>query len=135
MDKISSDKRSDNMRKIKSKHTKPELVVRKMLYSDGFRYRINVKNLPGTPDIVFIKKKIAIFINGCFWHCHDNCPKFRYPKSNLDYWIKKLDYNVERDKLAYEKLKNMGWKVIVIWECELKDINALKQKLYGELNE
>lgn len=109
------------MAQIKSKRTKPEEIVAKYLFSKGFRYRRNVKKLPGSPDIVLKKYKTTIFVNGCFWHKHRNCPDFVLPKSNIEYWTNKLDRNVQRDILNYKQLEMLGWNVIIIWECQLKN--------------
>lgn len=111
--------RSMNMSHIRSTNSKPEEIVRKYLFSKGFRYRKNVKKLPGCPDIVLPKYKTVIFVNGCFWHKHD-CPRFVWPSSNQDYWRPKILRNVERDQLRRQELEALGWKVIVVWECELK---------------
>ena len=111
--------RSYNMSCIKGKDTKPEEQVRKFLFSEGFRYRKNVKELPGKPDIVLTKYKTVIFVNGCFWHHHD-CKYFVWPKSNYEFWKSKIDQNVERDKNNHQLLVKAGWKVIEIWECSLK---------------
>lgn len=108
-----------NMSHIRSTNTKPEEIVRKYLFSKGFRYRKNVRNLPGTPDIVLPKYQTVIFINGCFWHRH-NCPRFVWPSSHQDYWKPKILRNVERDQKNEEKLRHLGWRVITVWECELK---------------
>ena len=116
----SSEIRSYNMSQIKGKNTKPELLVRKFLFSKGFRYRINVKNLLGSPDIVLKKCRTAIFINGCFWHGHDNCKHFVIPKTKTDWWVSKITSNKLRDKKNIEYLEKERWNVIVIWECELK---------------
>ncbi len=105
---------------IKGKGTKPEEIVRKYLFSQGFRYRKNDKRLPGTPDIVLPKHKTVIFVNGCFWHGHEGCKYFVWPKSNADFWKAKILQNIERDKRDFERLENAGWKVIVVWECLLK---------------
>ena len=118
-DTHSKEARSLNMSHIRSKNTKPEEVVRKYLHSKGFRYRKNVRTLPGCPDIVLPKYKTIIFINGCFWHKHD-CSRFVWSSSNTEYWVPKILRNVERDKDNTEKLETMGWKVITVWECELK---------------
>lgn len=118
-DNHSKEVRSKNMAHIRSKNTTPELRARKYLFSHGFRYRKNVNKLPGKPDIVLKKYNTVIFVNGCFWHKHD-CPRFVWPSSNQDYWIPKIQGNVERDQQNYSKLKELGWNVIVIWECELK---------------
>lgn len=112
--------RSYNMSRIKGKDTKPEVVVRKYLFSQGFRYRKNVKGMPGRPDIVLRKYNTCIFVNGCFWHKHEGCRYFVWPKSNSDFWHNKIESNINRDKKNYDLLRSQGWKVIVIWECELK---------------
>jgi len=114
------------MAAIKSKNTKPELTIRKNLYELGFRYRIHNKNIPGKPDISNVSKKIAIFVNGCFWHYHKNCKYSRLPKTRKEWWEKKLKKNRERDKKNYLKLKLDGWNVIVIWECDIKNDNYKK---------
>lgn len=121
-DNHSKDVRSYNMSQIRSTNNKPEETVRKYLFSQGFRYRKNDKRFPGKPDIVLPKYKTAIFVNGCFWHMHD-CGRFVWPSSNKDYWQPKILRNVERDKANIVLLKDMGWKVIVVWECELKKSN------------
>jgi DNA mismatch endonuclease (patch repair protein) len=112
--------RSYNMSRIRSKNTKPEEIVRKYLFSNGFRYRKNVQMLPGCPDIVSRKYKTAVFINGCFWHMHKDCKYFVLPKSNKEFWEEKLARNKLRDAKNHVKLSEQGWKVIVVWECELK---------------
>ena len=118
-DNHSKEVRSKNMSHIRSTNSKPEEIVRKYLFSKGFRYRKNVRTLPGCPDIVLPKYKTVIFVNGCFWHKHD-CPRFVWPASNEDYWRPKILRNVERDQKNAEALKNMGWRIITVWECELK---------------
>jgi len=110
--------RSLNMSRIRSKDTKPEILVRKYLFSKGFRYRKYCSNLPGKPDIVLPKYKTVIFVHGCFWHKH-NCNFFRLPKTNTEYWANKIENNVLRDKKNIIELKKLGWKVIIVWECEL----------------
>ncbi len=122
----SKEVRSYNMSRIRSKNTKPEEIVRKFLFSKGFRYRKNDKRYSGCPDIVLPKHRTVIFINGCFWHCHEGCADFVIPKSNQDYWVPKLVKNRERDEENYEILRKDGWNVIVVWECELK--KAVKDK-------
>lgn len=112
--------RSYNMSRIRSADTKPEEIVRKHLFSKGFRYRKNDKRYPGKPDIVLPKYKTIIFVHGCFWHCHIGCSDFVQPKSNQDYWQKKLERNRIRDGENIARLRNSGWRVIVVWECELK---------------
>lgn len=118
-DNHSKDVRSMNMSHIRSTNTKPEELVRRYLFSKGFRYRKNVKDLPGKPDIVLPKYKTVIFVNGCFWHKHD-CPRFVWPSSNQEYWIPKILKTVERDKENTRKLTALGWEVITVWECQLK---------------
>ena len=119
-DLISQEKRSHIMSMIRSKNTKPELIVRRYLFQRGFRFRVNVRRLPGTPDIVLRKYHTAIFVNGCFWHGHENCPDFRPPRSRVEWWTEKLRRNQARDQRVREKLRAMGWQTMVIWECQLK---------------
>ena len=121
-DIFSSQKRSDIMSKISGKNTKPEILVRKFLFSKGFRYRINVKTLPGKPDIVLPKYKTVIFINGCFWHGHI-CKKGKLPSSNIDFWKEKISNNKSRDDKNSDLLVKLGWKVIIIWQCEVSKID------------
>ena len=118
-DNHTKEQRSYNMSRIRSKNNAPEERVRKVLFSKGFRYRKNDKKLPGCPDIVLPKYKTVIFVNGCFWHKHD-CERFVWPVSNEEYWKKKILRNVERDKVNAKALRELGWNVLVIWECELK---------------
>ena len=115
----SDSQRSFNMSQIRGSDTKPELLVRKYLFHNGFRYRKNVKTLPGKPDIVLPKYKSVVFINGCFWHKHD-CKYFVWPKTNAVFWREKIEATVVRDISNYEKLIDLGWNVIVVWECEIK---------------
>lgn len=131
--------RSENMARVKSKNTKPEIFLRKLLWHKGFRYRLNYKKLPGSSDIYLSKYKTAIFVNGCFWHMHENCKSSSIPINNHDFWKEKLERNVERDKKNYKDLKAMGIKVVVIWECEIKkmvkDEKFLEDFLHLKLNE
>lgn len=120
MDVHNKEIRSYNMSRIKGKKTKPEEVVAKYLFVNGFRYRRNVKGLPGTPDIVLKKYRTVIFVNGCFWHCHEGCKWFVLPETNAEFWKKKFDCNRERDKQNYKKLQDDGWNVIIVWECEIR---------------
>lgn len=113
--------RSYNMSRIKSKNTKPEILVRLFLFANGFRYRLNDKKLPGKPDIVLLKYKTAIFVNGCFWHGHENCKYFKLPVTRRDWWKEKIEKNKENDLKKLTLLKEAGFKVIVIWECEIKN--------------
>ena len=123
--------RSYNMSCIKGKNTKPEEIVRKYLFSLGFRYRKNDKRLPGTPDIVLPKYRTVIFVNGCFWHGHQGCRYFVVPKTNTEFWMNKIDANRVRDINKILELEAMGWRVIVIWECQLKTVN--KDETLSEL--
>ena len=118
-DNHTKDVRSRNMSHIRSTNSKPEEKVRKYLFSKGFRYRKNDKRLPGKPDIVLPRYKTVIFVNGCFWHKHD-CPRFVWPSSNENYWIPKIQKNVERDLKNLDVLTGLGWNVLVVWECQLK---------------
>lgn len=120
MDVHSKEVRSYNMSRIKGKDTKPEETVRKYLFSQGFRYRKNDKRLPGTPDIVLPKYKTVIFVNGCFWHGHEGCKYFVWPKNNAEFWHKKIRDNILRDQRKVQALDLLGWKVIVVWECKIK---------------
>lgn len=120
MDVHDKETRSYNMSRIKGKDTKPEEIVRKYLFSQGFRYRKNDKRLPGKPDIVLPKYKTVIFVNGCFWHKHEGCKSFVWPKNNAEFWKEKIESNIVRDKKQYDELQNAGWHVIIVWECELK---------------
>lgn len=119
-DILSKEQRKRCMSKIKSKDTKPEMLVRRFLFSQGFRFRLHRKDLPGNPDIVLPKYKTVIFINGCFWHGHKDCKFATIPETNRDFWLNKISGNVIRDNESVEKLSQLGWKVIVIWQCELK---------------
>ena len=121
MDRISVQARSKNMSKIKGRDTRPELFVRKRLYKLGFRYRLNVKDLPGRPDIVFRKLKKTIFVHGCFWHRHLNCKYATSPKTNAKFWQEKFEKTRIRDERAIGDLKDLGWRSLIIWECELKE--------------
>ena len=127
----SPDIRSYNMSQIKGKNTKPEELVRKHLFSHGFRYRKNDKRYPGKPDIVLPKYKTVIFVNGCFWHKHEGCKYFVWPKNNAEFWKEKIESNVARDRRDYRLLREAGWRVIVIWECELRknQVDQTLQKL------
>lgn len=136
MDSLSREKRSWNMAQIKSKDTKIEVSVRKYLFAKGLRYRKNDKKLPGKPDMVFPKYKTVIFVNGCFWHMHKGCKYGRLPKSNTVYWKEKLERNVTNDYIHYQQLQDMGWDVIVLWECELKkDFEGIMDRVVSQLTQ
>jgi len=130
MDVHDKETRSYNMSRIKGKNTKPEELVRKFLFSQGFRYRKNDARLPGTPDIVLPKYKTVIFVNGCFWHGHSNCKYFVVPKTNTEFWLNKIETNRQRDAKKTSELQSLGWRVIVLWECQLKK-NVVDETLYG----
>ena len=137
MDVHDKQTRSYNMSRIKGRDTKPEDYVRKSLFAHGYRYRKNDKRLPGTPDIVLPKYKTVIFVNGCFWHKHEGCRYFVWPKNNEDFWREKINRNVQRDRNVIASLEKLGWRIVVIWECELKPkmreqtIDKLVQELEG----
>jgi DNA mismatch endonuclease (patch repair protein) len=130
MDKLTPDRRSENMRRIRGKDTAPELAVRKLCRELGFGgYRIHRKDLPGKPDLAWISRKLAVFVHGCFWHGHDCVEGIRKPKSNRDYWIPKIERNRERDIENIAALKAEGWKVLVIWECEITEKDFFLNRL------
>ncbi len=126
MDIWDKKKRSEVMSKIRSKNTKPEMTLRKALFAKGYRYRINFKALPGRPDIVFPKYKTAIFVHGCFWHGHEGCRYHYTPKTNTDFWIEKIATNRNRDKQNNLQILSMGWKVLTIWECEIRQKDKIE---------
>ena len=129
VDRLTKDRRSENMRRIRAKNTTPELVVRRLAHSLGYRYRLHCKNLPGKPDLVFASRKKIIFVHGCFWHLHDGCRRATVPKSRKEYWVPKLQRNKQNDQIALTKLALEGWHCLVIWECELSDLNLLSDRL------
>ncbi len=125
----SPEARSYNMSKIRGKDTKPELIVRKFLFKNGFRYRIHNEKLPGKPDMALPRYKTVIFVNGCFWHAHEGCKDFVWPRSNEAFWKEKIKSNVARDNANYEKLRSQGWNVIICWECQLKNKSVRESTL------
>ena len=134
MDVLTPEQRKGNMKSIRSKDTKYDVLVRKALFAEGFRFRKNDKRLPGTPDIVLPKYKTVVFINGCFWHRHPGCKYATTPKTNVEFWNKKFEANVKKDISSRESLEAAGWNVVVLWECELKKdfdsaMNSLKQSV------
>ncbi len=132
-DVFSPEKRSDVMRQVKAKGTRPELEVRRLLWGLGARYRLHRKDLPGAPDIVLPGRKLAVFVNGCFWHGHDCARGARVPKQNRPYWTAKIERNRQRDVRAQAELTGRGWTPLVVWECEFKDEPALKARLHAAL--
>lgn len=134
MDTRTPEQRRRIMQSVKSKNTKPELTVRRLLHAMGYRYRLHRKDLPGKPDIAFIGRRKAIFVHGCFWHWH-GCDKGQLPKSRLAYWKPKLAENVKRDRTKVEQLEALGWDVLVVWQCELKDAGALAARLQDFVDE
>jgi DNA mismatch endonuclease (patch repair protein) len=129
MDKISAERRSWNMSRIQAKNSKPEVAVRHLLHGMGYRFRLHVISLPGRPDIVLPKYRSVVFVNGCFWHRHPGCKYAYVPKSRLDFWTRKFEGNTSNDRKVIEELKALGWKVVTIWECEVKDKEELAERL------
>lgn len=129
VDKLTKEKRSWNMGRVRSQDTKPELLVRSMLQRHGYRFRLHKKDLPGKPDIVLARYNTVVFVHGCFWHRHKNCSDATIPKTNTAFWQNKLSKNVERDKKTQKALRRFGWQVIVIWECETTKPDKLMNRL------
>lgn len=130
-DNLTVQERSEIMKRVVSKGTRPELTIRKIVWGLGYRYRLNVNGIPGKPDIAFKSRKKAIFVNGCFWHRHPGCALTRTPKSNTEFWTKKFATTIKTDQRNYEELTRMGWRYLIIWECEIKKSNlkCLTQKI------
>lgn len=133
MDVFTKEKRSQIMSRISGKNTKPEIAVRSLLHRLGYRFRLHRKDLPGKPDIILPKHKKVIFVHGCFWHGHKDCSRSKRPSTNESFWRKKLDRNIKRDKENIDSLKQLGWQVLIIWTCEVKDGNKLKDKILSFL--
>lgn len=129
MDSLTPDRRSANMSRIRSKDTKPEMLIRRLLHGLGYRYRLHRRDLPGAPDLVFPSRRKVILVHGCFWHHHTGCVDGRVPKSREDYWVPKLRRNVERDRLNIGKLRRGGWKVMKLWECEILKDKSIQKRL------
>lgn len=135
-DPLTPEQRSERMGRVRNKNTKPELVIRRLVWSLGYRYRLHSRKLPGNPDIVFANRKKAIFVHGCFWHQHGGeCRQYRMPRSKLDFWLPKLQGNKHRDLRNQQLLHEIGWRFLVIWECELKQINELAKRITEFLEE
>ncbi len=129
MDVFSKGKRSQIMSRISGKDTKPEMLVRSLLHRMGFRFRLHTKDLPGKPDITLPKHKKVIFVHGCFWHGHKDCPRSKRPSTNVKFWNEKIDGNIKRDKKNIQSLENQDWKTLILWTCEIKDQKTLESKL------
>src|SRR5580704_14094152 len=134
-DRVSSTIRSSNMAAVRSKNTKPELTVRRVAHRLGYRYRLHGKELLGSPDLIFRKKRNVIFVHGCFWHRHPNCPKASTPMTGTDFWQRKVVSNVERDRRTRTLLEQQGWRILTVWESELKDQEMLSKRLQSFLSE
>ena len=134
-DKISKEQRSKNMSSIRSRDTGPEKLLRSILHRMGFRFRICRKDLPGKPDIVLSRYRTVIFVNGCFWHRHNGCRDAKIPKTNTEFWLSKLNANVERDIRVQDQLESLGWNILVVWACEIKNNNVdnLKKRLKAKI--
>ena len=128
-DRLSTERRSENMRRIRDKNTTPEMAVRKMLHSLGYRYRLHVKELPGKPDLVFPSRRCILMVHGCFWHGHKGCRESRMPQSNQDYWVAKLEKNYARDRVHLRALRRLGWRVMVVWECQTENQSKIEPRL------
>jgi len=135
MDTLTARERSERMSRIKGKNTKPEWAVRRLVHRMGYRHRLHGQGLPGKPDLVFAGRRKVVFVHGCFWHRHEGCRLARLPKSKLDFWLPKLEANAARDKEAERRLAELGWKVLVIWECEVKDEPALAHRVRAFLDD
>lgn len=133
VDHLSVKRRSWNMGRIRSANTKPEKIVRSLLHRMGFRFRLHRKDLPGKPDIVLPRYHSVIFVHGCFWHRHDGCKECTTPKTNVEFWLKKFQMNIERDARVKDELEGAGWHVVTVWSCETKNLKELEQRLFEEL--
>jgi DNA mismatch endonuclease Vsr len=129
MDTLTAVQRSERMALIRSKNTKPELIVRRFLHRLGYRYRLHRRDLPGAPDLVFASRRKVVFVHGCFWHSHDGCRIAHRPESRSAYWAEKFERNKARDLKNVQALQEAGWNVVTVWECETKDLSALEQRL------
>lgn len=129
MDTVSKERRSEIMGLVKARNTRPEVFVRRLFHRLGYRFRLHPKNLPGGPDFALPRHRVAVFVHGCFWHRHPGCPNTRTPKSRVEFWEEKFQGNMRRDKRARRLLSKAGWRVLVVWECELVDTEALAAKI------
>ncbi|HEU4388403.1 MAG TPA: DNA mismatch endonuclease Vsr [Blastocatellia bacterium] len=128
-DPLSPSERSERMSRVRAKNTKPELIVRRLTWTLGYRYRIHGHRLPGHPDLVFAARRKVILVHGCFWHQHQRCRQYRMPKSRLGFWLPKLNSNKRRDRANKRKLQSLGWSVLIVWECELKDLTSVRARI------
>lgn len=135
LDTLNESQRSERMSRVLSRDTKPELRIRRLVHSLGYRYRLNVRDLPGKPDLVFRKRRKVLFVHGCFWHRHDDCHLARMPKSRLDFWTLKLQKNKARDAVVRKQLKTDGWSMLIIWECEISNIERVAVRIKRFLGE
>ena len=133
MDTLTPAERSERMSRVRSKDTKPEIVVRSLVHRMGFRFRLHARDLPGHPDLVLPRHRKIIFVHGCFWHRHGSCKNTRWPKSKVAFWKPKLEKNHERDAATRKALRRLGWDVLVIWECQLKNLEKIAEKINGFL--
>lgn len=129
MDTLTPEQRSERMSRVRSKDTKPELTVRRLVHGMGFRYRLHARDIPGQPDLVFPSRRKIIFVHGCFWHRHGTCKNTRWPKSRLDFWKPKLEVNRARDAAIRRTLRQLGWQVLVVWECQLKNPDRTAERI------
>ena len=129
MDTVTRERRSEIMSRVRARGTRPEMAVRRLVHGLGYRYRLHGKRLPGRPDLVFAGRRKVIFVHGCFWHRHPGCNLARTPKSRVDFWRTKLDGNRQRDILNERGLRDLGWRSLVVWECELNDLNSVAERV------
>ncbi|WP_338031172.1 very short patch repair endonuclease [Cupriavidus oxalaticus] len=127
-DPLTPQQRSERMSRIRSRDTKPEMCIRRLVHGMGYRYRLHRRGVPGTPDLVFSSRKKVIFVHGCFWHLH-GCTHYKMPQTRREFWLKKLEANVQRDQRVLLELANLGWESLVIWECELRDVASLRNRI------
>jgi DNA mismatch endonuclease (patch repair protein) len=134
-DTLTQHQRSERMSRVRGKDTKPEMVVRRLVHGMGFRFRLHRRDLPGVPDLVFVTRKKVIFVHGCFWHRHADsaCKLARLPKSRLDFWLPKLEANEQRDRRNEQALKALGWSAMTVWECQIKDLSSLRNRIWSYL--
>ena len=135
MDTVNSETRSRIMSRIHGKDTVPEMAIRRLIHGMGYRYRLHDRSLPGSPDLVFRSRKKVIFVNGCFWHRHHGCRLATVPKTNVEYWTEKFRLNSERDRKTHEEFELLGWKILLIWQCEIRDTEKVKRKIIKFLGE